>query len=325
MKLITIAAVLGMMTALVQPALAAPTPQDYERAIGLRAAWSGLTRDIAEPGQWVPDTHLYIYRKTVEGGFQFVMLDADTQTRRPAFDHDRLAAAFNLAAGTKTTGLALPFTAPFTTAVFSDGGKAVTIRANEVEWLCSLVAYTCAKPPASLKQDRGFSGVVRDLKTPADNTPHVSPDGKWLAFVENHNIAVMPAAGGAAIRLSTDGSEGLFYDPESIVWSPDSTKIAAYRVQPGYAREVVRVISSPADQVQPKIDTQLYVKPGDAVDIDRPVLFDVAAKRQIAVPYDLFPNPMRVTNLTWRKDSKALRFEYDQRGLPELALTSIRR
>jgi dipeptidyl aminopeptidase/acylaminoacyl peptidase len=32
------------------------------------------------------------------------------------------------------------------------------------------------------------------------------------------------------------------------------------------------------------------------------------------VPYDLFPNPMRVTNLTWRKDSKALRFEYDQRG-----------
>ncbi|MBP2158746.1 MULTISPECIES: S9 family peptidase [Asticcacaulis] len=308
-----IAAALGMM-ALAHAAWATPTPQDYDRAIGLRAAWSGLTRDIAEPGQWVPDTHLYIYRKTVEGGFQFILLDADTQTKRLAFDHDKLAAAYNLATGAKTTGLALPFTAPFTTAVFSDGGRAVTIRANETEWLCSLVAYTCAKPAGTPKQDRGFSGVVRDLKSPADNTPHPSPDGKWLAFVENHNIAVRPAAGGATIRLSTDGSEGLFYDPESIVWSPDSSRIAAYRVQPGYARQVVRVISSPADQVQPKVDTQLYVKPGDAVDIDRPVLFDVATKKQTHIPYDLFPNPMRVTDLQWRKDGKALRFEYDQRG-----------
>lgn len=313
MKQIMIAAALGMM-AWTATAIAAPTAQDYDRAIGLRAAWSGLTRDIAEPGQWIPDTHLYIYRKTVEGGFAFILLDADTQAKRPAFDHDRLAAAYNLATGAKTTGLALPFTASFTTATFGDGGNAVTIRANETEWLCSLVAYTCAKPSITPKQDRGFSGVVRDLKSPADNTLHPSPDGKWLAFVENHNVAVRPAGGGASVRLSADGSEGLFYDPESIVWSPDSRKIAAYRVQPGYARQVVRVISSPADQVQPKVDTQLYVKPGDAVDIDRPVLFEVATKKQINVPYDLFPNPMRVTDLQWRKDSKGVRFEYDQRG-----------
>ncbi|MFT3997836.1 MAG: DPP IV N-terminal domain-containing protein, partial [Asticcacaulis sp.] len=224
-----------------------------------------------------------------------------------------LAKAFNAAAGTDFGGLTLPFTQPFSMTNFSDGGRKVAIRWDEAMWNCDLVGYTCEKAVRN-RQGRGFSGVVRDLKTPADNTPKLSPDGKWLAFVDNFNIAIKPKAGGETIRLSTDGSEGLFYDPESIQWSPDSQKIVALRVQPGFRREVVRVISSPKDQVQPKVDIQLYPKPGDAIDIDRPVLFDVATKKQTHIPYDLFANPLRLRDLSWRKDSKGVRFEYDQRG-----------
>ena len=33
--------------------------------------------------------------------------------------------------------------------------------------------------------------------------------------------------------LTTDGSEGGYFDPESIAWSPDSQKIAVYRVRMG--------------------------------------------------------------------------------------------
>ncbi|UDF05535.1 S9 family peptidase [Asticcacaulis sp. AND118] len=297
----------------VLPALAAPEVADYEKAIGLRDAWSGLTRDIAEPAQWIEGTQTFVYRKSVEGGFQFILMDATTGQKRVAFDHDRLAAAFNAAVGTNFTGLTLPFTAPFSTTNFSDGGRKLSIRWDEAMWNCDLVAYKCEKAVRN-RQGRGFSGVVRDLKTPADNTPKLSPDGKWLAFVDNFNVAIKPKAGGETIRLSTDGSEGLFYDPESIQWSPDSQKIVVLRVQPGFRREVVRVISSPKDQVQPKIDIQLYPKPGDAIDIDRPVLFDVTTKKQTHIPYDLFSNPLRLRDLTWRKDSKGLRFEYDQRG-----------
>lgn len=297
----------------VLPALAAPEVADYEKAIGLRDAWSGLTRDIAEPAQWIEGTQTFVYRKSVEGGFQFILMDATTGQKRVAFDHDRLAAAFNAAVGTNFTGLTMPFTAPFSTTNFSDGGRKLSIRWDEAMWNCDLVNYKCEKAVRN-RQGRGFSGVVRDLKTPADNTPKLSPDGKWLAFVDNFNVAIKPKAGGETIRLSTDGSEGLFYDPESIQWSPDSQKIVALRVQPGFRREVVRVISSPKDQVQPKIDIQLYPKPGDAIDIDRPVLFDVTTKKQTHIPYDLFSNPLRLRDLTWRKDSKGLRFEYDQRG-----------
>lgn len=294
-------------------AWAGPEVADYEKAIGLRDAWSGLTRDIAEPAQWIEGTQTFVYRKSVAGGFQFVRMDAATGQKQLAFDHDRLAAAFNAAAGTHFTGLTLPFTPPFSMTQFSDGGQKVAIRWDEAMWSCDLVAYACEKS-VDRRQDRGFSGVVRDLKSPADNTPKPSPDGQWLAFVEDFNLVIRHKAGGEAIRLSTDGSQGLFYDPESIQWSPDSQKIVALRVQPGFRREVVRVISSPTDQVQPKVDVQLYPKPGDAIDIDRPVLFDVATRRRIEVPTDLFPNPMATDALSWRKDSRGVRFAYDQRG-----------
>jgi len=61
--------------------------------------------------------------------------------------------------------------------------------------------------------------------------------------------------------LSTDGSEGNYYSLRSIVWSPDSTKIAVYRVRPGYKREVHYIESSPEDQVQPKFSSIVYAKP----------------------------------------------------------------
>ena len=309
------AAALGTAAILVgQPVLAQPTVDDYQHAMGLRSSWSDLTENIAEPAQWIEGTHRFVYRKTVPGGFQFAVMDAETKQKQPAFDHDRLAAALSTATGKVSSGLHLPFTEPFTSVEISDAGRELTARLDEASWKCSLTDYVCSRlPPHGGHQPRAFD-TVRDLKIPADNSPKKSPDGHWLAFVQNWNIAVRASSGGEAILLSSDGSEGEFYDPESIAWSPDSKKLAAYRVRPGFRREVTRVISSPPDQVQPKVAVQLYPKPGDAVDIDRPVIFHVDSKKQLQVPFDQFPNPYTMSALTWLKDSSAVTFEYDQRG-----------
>ena len=113
------------------------------------------------------------------------------------------------------------------------------------------------------------------------------------------------------------------YDPESIVWSPDSAKLAAYRVRPGYRRMVHRVESSPADQVQPRLLSQLYVKPGDAVDLDEPRVFHVNPARQLIVPNELFPNPYVMSRLTWRQDSRTVAFEYTERGHQALRIIEV--
>jgi hypothetical protein len=151
-----------------QPIAAQPNVDDYEHAIGLRSSWSGLTENIAEPAQWIEGTHRFVYRKTVPGGFQFVVMDAESKQKRPAFDHDRLATALGTATGKVSSGLHLPFTEPFTSVDISDGGRALTAELDEGSWKCSLTDYVCSRlPPNGGHQPRGFETFGRLDRTPA--------------------------------------------------------------------------------------------------------------------------------------------------------------
>lgn len=304
-------------------AQAAPTAADYERSIGLRRSWMYLTEGLVDQVAWLDDTHRFVYRTTVPGGFRYLIMDAATGEKVPAFDQEKLAAGLGKATGATYEALTLPFGAQYGGFELVDGGKALTVYFDETGWRCDLADFVCAaEPEEGGRRPRGF-GVVRDLTMPADDRPKVSPDGKLEALVRNFNVAVRPVGGGAVMLLSTDGSEGQFYDPESLVWSPDSTRIAAYRVVPGFRREVTRVVTSPDDQLQPKVAVQLYPKPGDRVDVDRPFLFEVTTRRQVTVPFELFPNPYQMSALTWRKDGGAFRFAYTERGHQRFSLIEV--
>ena len=296
-----------------------PTDADYDRALSLRDRWMGLTENVAGAATWVEKSNRFHYRKTVAGGFQFVITDTAALQKQPAFDQDRLADSLGKATGETYTGLRLPFEAFH----FIDDGKAIEFEWDETAWTCRLSDYACIQQKSKHgEQPRGF-GVVRDLAIPADNQPRRSPDGKWEAFVQNHNVVVRPLGAPLATPLSIDGSEGDFYDPESIAWSPDSLKLAAYRVRPGYRREVHHVASSPKDQIQPELKDQLYPKPGDEVDFNQPVLFHVAPAKQVVIETGLFPDPYLMSRLEWRDDSATLTFEYTRRGHQMVRLIEI--
>ncbi len=316
---------LVLLLGLAGTARAQVTAADYDRAMGLRERWMYLTDGVADPATWVDGTTRFYYRKTVKGGFQFVMVDAQSLQRQPAFDHDKLAAALGAATGEKYTGLRLPFD----TFRFTNGERAMEITFNESGWTCRLPEYTCGARSGGGGggggrggQPRSF-GTNRDTSVAPDNRPRPSPDGKWEAFVSNDNIVVRARGGKAVKALSSDGAAGNAYDPESIVWSPDSTKIAAYRVRPGFRRIVYRVESSPADQVQPKLHEQLYVKPGDAVDLDQPAVFHVEPAKQLTIANDLFPDPYVMSRLAWRADSRTVAFEYTQRGHQAIRIVEV--
>jgi dienelactone hydrolase len=139
-------------------------------------------------------------------------------------------------------------------------------------------------------------------------------DGKWEAFIQNFNVFVKPAGNQPAFPLSFDGSEGNYYTLRTVAWSPDSKKLAACHTRPGYDRQVSYIESSPNDQVQPKHTTISYRKPGDALDIAYPVLFDVAGQTETEIDHGLFPNPYALSPPVWWKDSRGFTFEYNQRG-----------
>jgi dipeptidyl aminopeptidase/acylaminoacyl peptidase len=306
------------------PAFAQGTQADYERALGLRKQFESAVTNVAEPPRWIARTHKAYYRRTVKGGHDFVLVDADAKTKGPAFDHAGVAASLSKAIGGKTyTALELPFNS----FDFVDGERAIQFVAESATWRCAVADSACRKAtPAEAQQGGGRGGRGGGAGAAGaggrgggagDANPQVrvSPDGKSEALIWNYNVVVRDAATKKnEIVLSTDGSEGNAYEFGSIVWSPDSKKLAANRVRPGYRREVHYIESSPADQIQPKHTVNVYAKPGDALALPQPVILDVASKSALTLDNALFPNPYGLGRFEWRKDSRAVTFEYNQRG-----------
>ena len=319
------AALLALATLVPAIASAQGTAADYARAEGYRERTAGLIIDDADLPVWLAKGDRFWYRKSVEGGHAFVMVDAATRSKRPAFDHDRLAAALSRAMHDTITGVTLPFRGfslldgdsaiEFAVGGGPGGGRPVVTRER---WRCTITDYVCDRAAVvrdtSWRAQRNWGGGLFGDRGEAPNRPQRSPDGKWEVFIRNYNVFLRRAGEDEGVMLSTDGSEGDAYDAASISWSPDSRHIAAYRVRPGYQREVHYIESSPEDQLQPKQSTLLYNKPGDVLDVERPVLFDVEARKQIAVDSTLFPNAYSMTGLVWRKDGRSFTFEYNQRG-----------
>jgi dipeptidyl aminopeptidase/acylaminoacyl peptidase len=288
------------------------TRADYDRALQWRDRVQRGTVNMPEPATWVGKTHRFVYRRSVKGGNEFVMVDTDTKDKRPPFDHARLAAALNKLEGTHHSAQTLPFN----NFQFTDDERAIEFSVQPARWTCVLADYQCTKtvrpvPPGAL---RGVNGPVRGAFNPLSTDPKPSPDGRWVAIIQNYNLAVKPAQGGKPIMLSGDGTEGDAYELDSVVWSPDSSRLAAYRVKPGYQRFVHYVESSPEDQLQPRPWTLQYAKPGDVLDREALSLFQVEPAKQIEVSHALMPDPYELSAPVWRKDSRAVTIEYNARG-----------
>jgi dipeptidyl aminopeptidase/acylaminoacyl peptidase len=292
-------------------------PADYERGLNLSEKYRNLVLHLPDQVEWIEGTDRFVYRRSVSGGHEFIQVDAEKLAEQPAFDHARLAAELTKELGEPVKPEALPLERFHLEA----NGTALIFARGRERWRCDLTEYKCAKRPEREEPADDDGGY--DSTPPAVNGaahPVVSPDGNWQAFVENFNVAVRPAhANGVDAEkqteiLSDDGSEGNYYALDLLAWSPDSKHLAAYRVRPGYKREVHYVESSPSDQLQPKYSSMVYPKAGDVLALFQPALFDVAERREVPIDNALFPNPYEIGSFTWWKDSRGFTFEYNQRG-----------
>jgi len=326
-------AIVAFVTFLAAPGAvsAQGTIADYQRALSLRDKYNDLAVHVADAPRWIEQTNRFYYRRSVKEGQEWMLVDGSTREKRPAFDHARLAEAVAKATGREATAVDLPFMA-FT---FVDNERAIEFTLGggpggarggrrggpgaAGSWRCSLESYTCRQPQGLGRGGRGGGrgGLAGPVRSPFEinaGEPRLSPDKRFEALVNNYNVAIRDVGTRDLVFLSTDGSEGGYYDPESLVWSPDSTKLATFKVTPGFRRFVHYVASSPEDQLQPKHSTMQYAKPGDVLDVERPVLFHVDTKKRLDIDNSLFPNAYDNSRLNWRKDSAAVTFEYNQRG-----------
>ncbi|MFH0992346.1 MAG: DPP IV N-terminal domain-containing protein [bacterium] len=285
------------------------TLKDYQRANGLRNQVRNLAYHSLDRATWIDSTHQFWYSRSVKGGKEFMLVDADKRTTNPAFDHTKLAASLSKASGDSCKALELPFSS----ITFVDKGGAVEFEFKENKWRCSLESYECKKiGPSTTRRPPEWREEPRLPKNEAVFTP--SPDNAWEAFIRNYNVFLRTKDTlKKEFQLSYEGSEGEFYGPP-FHWSPDSKKLMVWKTKPGYERRVQYVESSPKDQLQPKYSSRIYTKPGDVLPVDTPVLFNIEARKQTIVGNELFPNPYYNGDLKWWKDSRAFTFAYNQRG-----------
>lgn len=171
-----------------------------------------------------------------------------------------------------------------------------------------------------------------------------SPDGQWVAYVENHNLYAGNLKNGAVMQLSKNATpENSFrqngqrekfvsmqfnfkghpeYQPKAS-WSPNGRYIVAMSTTTVPEHLVHMVQSSPKDQVQPKLHTIPYIKPGDPIPIETPHLFDLETGREIPIDNAMFRNPWRLGEIEWSRDSDEFVFRYNQRGHQVMRMLAV--
>lgn len=289
-------------------AIAQGTAEDYRRAYSLREKFSANQMFYAGvTPQWIEGTHQFWYVRNTPEGKVYVSVNADRKTRRELFDHRRLAGALGAASGREVRPGALQLER----LRVSKGLDTLRFTFSNQRWLYAARKNLLVNEgPLPAPQPQRHWMERDDEKTAA---PVTSPDGKYTAFIKNDNIHVREVATGREKQLSLDGTLGNYYSAY-IRWSPDSKKVASCRIRPVEKRYVYYVESSPADQLQPKLHKQEYAKPGDELPFKVPCIYEVETGRAVIPSTDLFAQQYELYGPQWDSDSRAVTFEYNQRG-----------
>jgi dipeptidyl aminopeptidase/acylaminoacyl peptidase len=164
--------------------------------------------------------------------------------------------------------------------------------------------------PRAANQPGAQAGQGRNQKSP------------WRGFIRDHNIWVKHRDTGEEVQLSRDGVKDDAYR-EPVLISPDGRHAVVMQVQPEQEHPVHFIESSPKDQVQPKLHTHQYLKPGDRIRRERPRLFDLEKRESVAADDSLFKNPWSISDLRWQPDSSEFTFLFNQRGHRVLRVVAV--
>ena len=175
----------------------------------------------------------------------------------------------------------------------------------------------------------GSDGVpVRLTETPdsAEVGVTFSPDGRWVAFVADHDLHVVPALGGQVRALTTEGHEDLFFGRLDWVyqeelygrgnfqgywWSPDGNRIALLRLDESPVPEFVLVGDWPA---RPPVEKTNYPKAGEPNPIVDVGVVEVGSGETGWFDLSAYPADDRLlVRVTWAPDGKEVLFQVQNR------------
>lgn len=329
------------------------TKADYERFDKIGGITGGKVFRTRVEANWLTGTKCFWYRNELgQGRKDFVFVDAAIGKRKAAFDHERLAKDLAKVTGKAFEAHKLPFDAiKYKKADGDEKGfleEAVYFQAVGKSWKINLKDHSltedtlrkgkkvsalrgipgprqeASKLVFSQSPESGVEATLPHEKSadPELQFPQSPKDEKLEAFIKDHNVWLRQGKGGEEVALTTDGEEGDGYQG-NFQWSPDRKKLIGFRHKKAQERIVHFVESSPKDQLQPKLHSNRYLKPGDQIAQTKPHLFDIVGKKEVPLDETLFANPWNIGSYRWEKDSSRFTFYYNQRGHDVVRIVAI--
>ena len=264
--------------------------------------------------QWSEDnSHLWYRNDLPKGEREFIFVDLEKGERRPAFDHKKLAESLSSITNAKTDSSKLPidrlnFDVKKGELYFQSIGRT---------YKCDLNNYNISEidksqfPGQSKRLERDKTNKEKEEQTNSFRpSREVSPDGKWRAFIRDHNIFIRAMGSEEEIQLSKDGKEGNSY--QTPYWAINSKNLISFRVEPDQVGVVHLHESSPREGGRAKLHTRRYALPGDKFTSHELNWFDI--EKKIHTKPEVGIIDFRGPRPRWTQDGRYFRYQKIDRG-----------
>ena len=230
---------------------------------------------------WIDNSNFW-YGVTTRQGREFFLVDAVAETHEAAFSQERLAEIISEETENEVS--------------------AYSIRMQNLEFETPDVfrfeayghTFVCDREPLACEVTEGTKSRVR--------ASVASPNGRYDAFIREYNIWVKDHETGDEKQLTTEGEKYYGFgtnnqgwmrsDTPVLAWSPDSRKIATFRLD---ERGVEKMVLWRTKEGRPEADIWPYALPGDTiVPMMERVVLDVHEASKVWL--DVEPDHQRTSN-----------------------------
>jgi len=294
-------------------------------------ATSSIFNASVDP-HWIAGTQSFWYLRNSRNGQEFMRVDIHNRSKVPAFNHTSLAADLSSATGEPVDASHLPFSEITVAPEGLDSIETIGFEAFNRSW-----QFTFNNTDAQL------------IETPSPPQPEpgesLSPDGNLAAFVRDHNLWVRSTETGEKTQLTFNGTKDYAYAERSetvshpvslvrlnetakpyAVWSPDSSRIATFRMDQRNISEMHLLQYVPGNDTRPRPWSYRFATPGEEIlPMYEPVVVDVTQKKIIAVQSPAQPEVSLMDTeedvLQWWSDDGLTMYSlYAERGEKALQL-----
>lgn len=290
------------------------THEDYQRADSTRNYNKLIFHSILEM-EWVDSSEYFWYKINTQTGYEYWLIDTKKLKKRPVFNSGEFCDHLNLFHPVRHS----PFKIPIEDFRLFKDLHSCEFTLDEIRYSCDLKKYKFKKLEEIEENTEEYWGNSFDE---LGNEAVVSPDSMYKAYIKNYNVYIAELKNGNETQMSFDGSEGDFYS-SYLHWSPDSKKLAVFKVRDHKKKFMYFVESAPKDQFLPFLHKREYLRPGDALSIKSPCLFDVEKQMQIAVSSLEYIDQYKLDNIQWSTNSESFSFEYNRRGHQAYQIVSV--